>query len=154
KVFAKADASALAKLVVRQAAKAAMEPVCMSASLNAKHAGSQLVSVRPDGSRNEEGTNMAMENTMRFLHENVFHDPEDYTRGGVVDTSDKTVYIDDKVLEVTKRQKISRLLLFTETGEGSCPLACSYCFLAKAGVNKKMSEKTLRDAIDWLRAVS
>ena len=97
---------------------------------------------------------MAMENTMRFLHENVFHDPEDYTRGGVVDTSDKTIYIDDKVLEVTKRQKISRLLLFTETGEGSCPLACSYCFLAKAGVNKKMSEKTLRDAIDWLRAVS
>lgn len=66
----------------------------------------------------------------------------------------RTIVTDERTKEIVKKQKISRLLFFTETGEGSCPLACTYCFLAKQGENKKMSVKTLHDAIDWLKEVA
>ena len=53
-----------------------------------------------------------------------------------------------------KRQRISQLLLFTETGQGSCSMACSYCFLAKRGENKVMARETLFRAIDFLREIA
>ena len=53
-----------------------------------------------------------------------------------------------------RRQRIHQLLLFTETGAGSCPMACTYCFLAKSGENKKMARSTLHRAIDFLREIA
>lgn len=53
-----------------------------------------------------------------------------------------------------KRQRINQILLFTETGEGSCSLACTYCFLAKSGTRKVMARETLFRAIDFLREVA
>jgi uncharacterized protein len=52
--------------------------------------------------------------------------------------------------EIAKEQGLNRLLLFTETGEGSCNMACKYCFLGKSGTNKKMSVEILHKAIDFL----
>ena len=58
------------------------------------------------------------------------------------------------MMEVTKRiakkMGFSRLLIFTETGEGSCNMACKYCFLGKSGTNQKMSVEILHKAIDFL----
>ena len=56
----------------------------------------------------------------------------------------------DKTKQIAKRQGLTRLLLFTETGEGSCNMACKYCFLGKSGTNKKMSIEILHKAIDFL----
>lgn len=53
-----------------------------------------------------------------------------------------------------QRQRIHQLLLFTETGEGSCSMACSYCFLAKRGERKVMARETLFRAIDFLREIA
>jgi len=68
------------------------------------------------------------------------------------------IKVGDIVTEQTrywaKRQRISQLLLFTETGEGSCSLACTYCFLAKSGTRKVMARETLFRAIDFLREVA
>lgn len=62
--------------------------------------------------------------------------------------------ITDETRYWAKRQRIHQLLLFTETGAGSCSMACSYCFLAKAGENQKMTRETLYRAIDFLREVA
>jgi uncharacterized protein len=56
----------------------------------------------------------------------------------------------DRTKEIAKEQGLNRLLLFTETGEGSCNMACKYCFLGKSGTNKKMSVEILHKAIDFL----
>lgn len=56
----------------------------------------------------------------------------------------------DKTKQIAKRQGLTRLLLFTETGAGACNMACNYCFLGKEGTNKKMDVETLRKAIDFL----
>ncbi len=56
----------------------------------------------------------------------------------------------DKTIEIATKQGLSRLLLFTETGEGACNMACQYCFLGKEGTNQKMDVETLRKAIDFL----
>lgn len=69
-------------------------------------------------------------------------------------TNNPRIRIDDEVLRITKQQGINRLLFFTERGEGSCPLACSYCFLAKKGENQVMPLEVMFDAIDWLREVA
>lgn len=53
-----------------------------------------------------------------------------------------------------RRQRIHQLLLFTETGEGSCSMACTYCFLAKKGERKTMARETLTRAIDFLREIA
>src|SRR5690606_29375959 len=53
-----------------------------------------------------------------------------------------------------RRQRISKLLLFTMTGEGSCSLQCSYCFLAKRGDRKVIAKETLFRAIDFLREIA
>lgn len=69
-------------------------------------------------------------------------------------TDNPRIHIDEEVLRITREQKISRLIFFTERGEGSCPLACSYCFLAKQGENRVMPLEVMFDAIDWLREVA
>ena len=56
----------------------------------------------------------------------------------------------DKTKQIAKRQGLTRLLLFTETGAGACNMACNYCFLGKEGTNKKMDVETLHKAIDFL----
>ena len=56
----------------------------------------------------------------------------------------------DKTKEIAKRQGLNRLLIFTETGENACNMACKYCFLGKSGTNKKMSVEILHKAIDFL----
>lgn len=56
----------------------------------------------------------------------------------------------DKTKEIASRHGLSRLLLFTETGEGACNMACKYCFLGKAGSNQKMTVEILHKAIDFL----
>ena len=53
-----------------------------------------------------------------------------------------------------KQQRINSLLLFVETGAGSCNLSCTYCFLAKRGVRKTMTVETLRAAVDFLREIA
>lgn len=61
----------------------------------------------------------------------------------------------DAVTKVwAKHQGIKQLLIFTETGEGSCNLGCSYCFLAKRGEHKVMARETLFRAIDFLREIA
>ena len=52
--------------------------------------------------------------------------------------------------KIAKKMGFSRLLIFTETGEGSCNMACKYCFLGKSGTNQKMSVEILHKAIDFL----
>lgn len=56
----------------------------------------------------------------------------------------------ERTVEIAQRQKLNALLLYTETGDGSCPLACGYCFLAKQGEIKTMSLETLHRSIDFL----
>ena len=56
----------------------------------------------------------------------------------------------NKTKDIANKQGLTRLLLFTETGEGSCNMACKYCFLDKSGTNKKMSVEVLHKAIDFL----
>jgi uncharacterized protein len=56
----------------------------------------------------------------------------------------------DKTKEIATKQGLNRLLLFTETGEGACNMACQYCFLGKAGSNQKMTVEILHKAIDFL----
>lgn len=53
--------------------------------------------------------------------------------------------------EIARRQKLNALILYVETGAGSCPLACTYCFLAKQGEIQTMSVETLYRSIDFLR---
>lgn len=62
--------------------------------------------------------------------------------------------MNEETRQWARRQRISKLLLFTETGEGSCSLACSYCFLAKSGIRKVMARETLFRAIDFLRDIA
>ena len=62
--------------------------------------------------------------------------------------------VNDATRQWAQRQRIHQLLLFTETGEGSCSLACTYCFLAKAGERKVMARETLFRAIDFLREIA
>lgn len=69
-------------------------------------------------------------------------------------THNSRIRVDQATLETARRYKIRRLIFFTERGEGSCPLQCSYCFLAKKGENRVMPVQVLRDAIDWLREVA
>ena len=52
-----------------------------------------------------------------------------------------------------KKQKIREFTVYVETGRGSCPFACEYCFVAKAGEHRVMSRETLEDAIAFLRSV-
>ena len=56
----------------------------------------------------------------------------------------------NKTEDIANKRELTRLLLFTETGEGSCNMACKYCFLGKSGTNKKMSVEVLHKAIDFL----
>ena len=62
--------------------------------------------------------------------------------------------ISEETKRWARRQHIPQLLLFTETGAGSCSMACSYCFLAKRGENKVMARETLFRAIDFLREIA
>lgn len=62
--------------------------------------------------------------------------------------------ISEETKRWARRQRIHQLLLFTETGSGSCSMACSYCFLAKRGENKVMARETLFRAIDFLREIA
>ena len=64
------------------------------------------------------------------------------------------VLIDDQVRYWARKKKLCKLTLYTETGEGSCPLNCTYCYLDKGSKNQVMPEQTLHDAIDWLKLVS
>lgn len=52
-----------------------------------------------------------------------------------------------------KKQKIRELTIYVETGRGSCPFACEYCFVAKEGEHHVMKRETLEDAIAFLRSV-
>lgn len=52
---------------------------------------------------------------------------------------------------VAERYGFRRIVLYTEEGVGSCPLACAYCFLQKDKPNQTMSVETLRRAIDFVR---
>lgn len=58
---------------------------------------------------------------------------------------------DKRTREIATRQRLNSLTLYTETGDGSCPLACTYCFIAKQGDRQRMSLDTLHRAIDFLR---
>lgn len=62
--------------------------------------------------------------------------------------------VNEETRRWARRQHIHQLLLFTETGAGSCSMACSYCFLAKSGTNTVMERSTLHRAIDFLREVA
>lgn len=50
-----------------------------------------------------------------------------------------------------EKQQLQSLLIFVETGAGSCPLSCSYCFLPKTGKHRIMTVDVLHRAIDFLR---
>ena len=50
-----------------------------------------------------------------------------------------------------QRQGLRQLLLYFEVGQGSCALACSYCFLAKRGQYARMTVDELHAAVDFLR---
>ena len=52
-----------------------------------------------------------------------------------------------------KKQKIRELTIYVETGRGSCPFACTYCFVAKRGEHRVMTRQTLMDCVDFLRRV-
>lgn len=56
----------------------------------------------------------------------------------------------DRTREIARAKGLNRLLLFTETGEGSCNMACNYCFLGKSMSWEKMSVEILHKAIDFL----
>lgn len=58
--------------------------------------------------------------------------------------------MNERTKKIAVEQRLNKLLLFTETGEGSCTLACKYCFLGKSGTNKKMTVDILQKAIDFL----
>ncbi len=62
--------------------------------------------------------------------------------------------MDAITLGLAARQGIRQLLLFTATGEGACPLRCSYCFLPKRGDTEVMSVGTLRRAVAFLTEVA
>jgi uncharacterized protein len=52
-----------------------------------------------------------------------------------------------------KKQKIRELTIYVESGIGSCPFACEYCFVAKRGEHRVMTRQTLMDCVDFLRRV-
>lgn len=58
--------------------------------------------------------------------------------------------MNERTKKIAVEQRLNKLLLFTETGEGSCTLACKYCFLGKSGTNRKMTVDILQKAIDFL----
>jgi len=58
------------------------------------------------------------------------------------------------IKEVAQKFKLRAITIYVATGKGSCPFACSYCFLAKNGKLRQMSIGTLHKSIDFLRRVS
>lgn len=56
--------------------------------------------------------------------------------------------------ELAQALGLHRLLLFTGDGAGSCSMACSYCFIAKAGRHRVMGRDTLRDAMTFLEQLT
>jgi sulfatase maturation enzyme AslB (radical SAM superfamily) len=52
-----------------------------------------------------------------------------------------------------KKQKIRELTIYVESGIGSCPFACEYCFVAKRGEHRVMTRQMLMDCVDFLRRV-
>ena len=49
---------------------------------------------------------------------------------------------------------VRQLLLFAGDGDGSCSMACDYCFIAKTGTHRVMSRETLRDAMAFLESLT
>lgn len=57
------------------------------------------------------------------------------------------------IIDIAKRQRIRELTIYVESGKGSCPFACTYCFVAKQGEHRVMTQDVLEDAIKWLLSV-
>lgn len=57
------------------------------------------------------------------------------------------------IIESAKQQRVRELTVYVESGKGSCPFACTYCFVAKQGEHRVMTQDVLEDAIKWLLSV-
>ncbi len=57
------------------------------------------------------------------------------------------------IASVARKQNLRELTVYVESGKGSCPFACEYCFVAKRGEHLVMSHQVLEDSVAFLRKV-